>query len=81
MDLIDDINQTIDIKTQQLGGNRNTNKVKNKRNGKKRVKSIKNKKRGSKMLSKHRKQSHNNSIKNKTIKSNKLWWLRRRGCV
>ena len=21
------------------------------------------------------------SLKNKTIKSNKLWWLRRRGCV
>ena len=68
MDIIDDINQTIDKEAQQLGGNRNTNKVKNKRNGKKRLKSLKNKKRGSKMLSKHGKQSHNNSIKNKTIR-------------
>ena len=79
MDIIDDIHQTIDKETQQFGGNRNKNK--NKLNGKKRLKSLKNKKRGSKMLSKHRKQSHNNSIKNKTINSNKLWWLRRRGCV
>ena len=81
IDLIDNIHQTVDKDIQQSGGNRNKNKVKNKRNIKKRLKSIKNKKRGSKMLSKHQKQSHNNIIKNKTIKSNKLWWLRRRGCV
>ena len=75
VDLIDDINQIIDKKNQQYGGN--------KLNMKKRVKSVKkNKKRGSKMLSKsnRRKQSHI-STRNKTNKVNKLWWLRRRGGI